>query len=86
MQFTGLGSMMAVHMTDRPIRTPADAASGHAQLRDLFYFDMLARGVWIAKRGMIALSLALDDKDCDHLVAAVEDFAETRAPLFAALS
>jgi glutamate-1-semialdehyde 2,1-aminomutase len=85
MQFTGLGSMMAVHMTDRPIRTSADAASGHAQLRDLFYFDMLARGVWIAKRGMIALSIALDDEDCDRFVAAVEEFAETRAPLFAGL-
>jgi glutamate-1-semialdehyde 2,1-aminomutase len=85
MQFTGLGSMMAVHMTRAPIREPADAARGHAKLRDLFYFDMLARGVWIAKRGMIALSIALDDTDCDRLVAAVEDFAETRAPLFAAL-
>ncbi|HZU90642.1 MAG TPA: aspartate aminotransferase family protein [Stellaceae bacterium] len=85
LQFTGLGSMMAVHMTRAPIRTPADAAQGHAKLRDLFYFDMLARGVWIAKRGMIALSIALDDRDCDRFVAAVEDFAETRAPLFAAL-
>jgi glutamate-1-semialdehyde 2,1-aminomutase len=85
MQFTGLGSMMAVHMTRAPIREPADAARGHAKLRDLFYFDMLARGVWIAKRGMIALSIALDDTDCDRFVAAVEDFAETRAPLFAAL-
>jgi glutamate-1-semialdehyde 2,1-aminomutase len=85
MQFTGLGSMMAVHMTRAPIREPADTARGHAKLRDLFYFDMLARGVWIAKRGMIALSIALDDTDCDRLVAAVEDFAETRAPLFAAL-
>jgi glutamate-1-semialdehyde 2,1-aminomutase len=86
MQFTGLGSMMAVHMTKAPIRTPADAARGSAKLRDLFYFDMVARGIWIAKRGMIALSIALDDEDCDRLVAAVEEFAETRAPLFAALS
>jgi glutamate-1-semialdehyde 2,1-aminomutase len=86
MQFTGLGSMMAVHMTKAPIRTPADAARGSTKLRDLFYFDMLARGIWIAKRGMIALSIALDDEDCDRFVAAVEEFAETRAPLFAALS
>ncbi|HJU15324.1 MAG TPA: aspartate aminotransferase family protein [Stellaceae bacterium] len=84
MQFTGLGSMMAVHMTDRPIHEPADAAAGNAKLRDLFYFDMLARGLWIAKRGMIALSIALDDSDGDRLVAAVEEFVETRAPLLAA--
>ncbi len=83
MQFTGLGSMIGVHMTLAPIRCEADAARGHAGLLDLFYFDLLARGIWFAKRGMMALSIALDDADADRLIAAVEEFAETRAPLFA---
>ena len=83
MQFTGIGSMIGVHMTDRPIRNAADAAEGDSGLLDLFYFDMLARGVWLAKRGMMALSIALDDDDADKLAAAVEEFAATRAPLFA---
>src|SRR6516165_749293 len=82
MQFTGFGSMLSVHMTDRPIRSQEDAARGDAALRDLFYFDLLARGIWFAKRGMFALSIALDEKDGDKLVEAVEEFAETRAPLF----
>jgi glutamate-1-semialdehyde 2,1-aminomutase len=83
MQFTGMGSMMSVHMTDRPIRSEEDAAQGSGALRDLFWFDLLARGIWFAKRGMFALSIALDDQDADKLVAAVEEFAQTRAPLFA---
>jgi glutamate-1-semialdehyde 2,1-aminomutase len=83
MQFTGLGSMIGIHMTDRPIRNAADATQGNAGLRDLFWFDVLARGIWLAKRGMVALSVALDEADGDRLVAAVEEFAETRAPLFA---
>ena len=82
MQFTGIGSMTGVHMTGRPIRNAADAAQGHAGLLDLFYFDLVARGVWFAKRGMFALSIALDEADGDRLVGAVEEFAETRAPLF----
>jgi glutamate-1-semialdehyde 2,1-aminomutase len=82
MQFTGLGSMIGVHMTDSPIRNAADAAKGHAGLLDLFYFDLVARGIWIAKRGMMALSIALDEADAGKLAAAVEEFAETRAPLF----
>ena len=82
MQFTGMGSMLAVHMTDRPIRSQDDAEHGNAALRDLFWFDLVARGVWFAKRGMFALSTALDEADHDKLVGAVEDFAETRAPLF----
>src|SRR5258708_801907 len=83
MQFTGLGSMIGVHMTDAPISCEADAARGNAALLDLFYFDLLARGIWFAKRGMMALSIALDEADADKLAAAVEEFALSRAPLFA---
>src|SRR5215469_9034795 len=85
MQFTGLGSMLAVHMTDRPIRSQEDAEHGNAALRDLFWFDLAARGIWFAKRGMFALSIALDDADHDKLADTVEDFAQTRAPLFKAV-
>ncbi len=84
MQFTGIGSMMSVHMADGPIRSEEDAARGNGALRDLFWFDLVAHGIWFAKRGMFALSIALDDEDGDKLVAAVEEFAQTRAPLFAA--
>ena len=82
MQFTGIGSMIGVHMTGVPIANAADAAKGHAGLLELFYFDLVARGIWFAKRGMMSLSIALDDNDADQLVGAVEDFAETRASLF----
>ena len=83
MQFTGLGSMLSVHMTGRPIRSQEEAEQGNAGLRDLFYFDLVARGIWFAKRGMFALSIALDESDGDKLVEAVEEFTQTRAPLFA---
>ena len=86
MQFTGLGSMLAVHMTDGSIRSQEDAERGNAALRDLFYFDLLARGIWFAKRGMFALSIALDEEDGDKLVEAVDEFAQTRAPLFEAIA
>src|SRR4029079_1802611 len=59
MQFTGMGSMIGVHMTDAPIRNETDAKKGNGALLDLFYFDLLAKGVWLAKRGMMALSIAL---------------------------
>jgi glutamate-1-semialdehyde 2,1-aminomutase len=82
MQFTGIGSMIGVHMRGGAIANAADAAEGHAGLLELFYFDLVARGIWFAKRGMMALSIALDEADADHLVGAVAEFAETRAPLF----
>jgi glutamate-1-semialdehyde 2,1-aminomutase len=82
MQFTGIGSMIGVHMRGGAIDNAADAAQGHAGLLELFYFDLVERGIWFAKRGMMALSIALGDADGDKLVGAVEEFVDTRAPLF----
>jgi glutamate-1-semialdehyde 2,1-aminomutase len=82
MQFTGRGSMLSVHMTDVPIRREEDVLRGDGILRDLFWFDLLAAGIWFAKRGFFALSIALDDADGDKLLGTVEEFAQTRAALF----
>ena len=82
-QFTGIGSMLAVHMTLLPIRSSTDAAKGDAKLKDLFFFDMLAQGIWMARRGMMALSLPIGDAECDLLAGAVEEFLGSRRSLFA---
>jgi glutamate-1-semialdehyde 2,1-aminomutase len=84
MQFTGIGSMFAVHFTRDPVRSPADAAKGDAKLKELFFFDMLAQGIWLARRGMFTLCLPIGDAECDRLAAAVEEFLSSRRSLLAA--
>ncbi len=81
MQWTGLGSMMCVHFVAGPIADPVDATRGDPAHRELFYFDMLARGFYLARRGMAALSLEIGDTECDGFCAAVEDFIATRGRL-----
>ncbi|MDX2156476.1 MAG: aspartate aminotransferase family protein [Hyphomicrobiaceae bacterium] len=78
MQFTGRGSMMAVHFADGPIRDEADADRGNQDLKELLFFDLLDRGVYMARRGMIVLSLAQDEDAFAKLEAAVEDFVRLR--------
>jgi glutamate-1-semialdehyde 2,1-aminomutase len=78
LQFTGIGSMLAVHAMRGPVRSPADAAKGDAKLKELFFFDMLAHGIWLARRGMFALSLPIGDAECDLLAGAVEEFLASR--------
>ena len=56
---------------------------GDAKLKELFFFDMLAQGVWLARRGMMALSLPIGDAECDQLASAVEEFLGSRRSLFA---
>ena len=81
MQWTGLGSMMNVHFRAQPIRTPADAARGNQDLRELFFFDMLERGVYLARRGMAALSLEIGAAESETFVASVAEFVSVRGGL-----
>jgi len=81
---TGIGSMMTVHPgITGPVRSPADAALVPQGLRDLFHYDMLARGVHVARRGMINLSVPMGDKDFDKLAGAFDEFLAVRAGLLA---
>ncbi len=84
LQFTGIGSMMAAHFTAGAIRGPEDVANADPRLKELFFFDLLAQGIWIAQRGMINLSLPIGDVECDRLAAVIEEFLEARRPLLAA--
>jgi len=81
LQFTGIGSMLAVHTMRGPVRSPADAARGDAKLKELFFFDMLAHGIWLARRGMMTLCLPIGEAECDRLTAAVEAFLSSRRSL-----
>lgn len=78
MQFTGIGSMMSVHFRDGAIRNEADADAANQDLKELLYFDLLERGVYIARRGMIILSLAQDEAAFARLEGAVDEFVRVR--------
>jgi glutamate-1-semialdehyde 2,1-aminomutase len=86
MQFTGLGSMLQPHFREGPIERPYALTAAEEALRELYFFDLLAAGIYIARRGMIAMSLAIGDAECDRLAAAVDEFCALRGPLVAARS
>ncbi|WP_428486792.1 aspartate aminotransferase family protein [Rhodopila sp.] len=81
LQFTGIGSMLAVHTMRGPVTCPEDAAKSDPKLKELFFFDMLAHGIWLARRGMMTVSLPIGDAECNRLVAAVEEFLSARRSL-----
>ena len=83
-QFSGIGSMMTAHATSRPIRTAADIASSNQDAKELFFFDMMAAGIWIARRGFVALNIMIGEAEGDRFVAAVEEFVTARKALLQA--
>jgi glutamate-1-semialdehyde 2,1-aminomutase len=82
-QFTGIGSLMCAHTTDGPIRTAADAGNDDQTIKDLFFFDLIDRGVYLARRGLLVLSLATSDADIAALEEAVIRFLDARSGLLA---
>jgi glutamate-1-semialdehyde 2,1-aminomutase len=83
-QVTGRGSMMCFHFTDKPLRNAADAGAANQKLKELLFLDLLERGYYIARRGMVALSLMVGDKECDGFVGAVEEFLDLHGGLMRA--
>jgi glutamate-1-semialdehyde 2,1-aminomutase len=73
--------MFSVHFTREQVASPADAAKGDQKLKELFFFDMLAQGIWLARRGMFTLCLPIGDAECDRLASAVEEFLASRRSL-----
>ncbi|MBR0669794.1 aspartate aminotransferase family protein [Neoroseomonas soli] len=81
MHFTGAGSMLNPHFRNGPVTAPYKASPEEEQMRELFFFDMLAAGIYLARRGMAALSLPVTDADCARFVAAVDEFCAARKPV-----
>ena len=82
-QVTGLGSINAVHFNPGTIESKRDADNDNVQARELLHFDMLGRAQYMARRGMIVLSLPITDTEIEGYVTAFDDFLTERAPLLA---
>jgi glutamate-1-semialdehyde 2,1-aminomutase len=81
LQFTGMGSLMTAHFSSVPVTRPSHAWAGDAKLKELFYFDMLERGQFMARRAMTALSLEIGDAECVSFIDSVSEFIEVRQAL-----
>ena len=79
---TGRGSMVGIHPSPGPVRTPADADAGDDRVRELLFLDLLERGYYLARRGFVALSLEVTDEHVDGALAAVAEVLDERAPLW----
>lgn len=86
LQWTGLGSLMAAHFTSGALPLAGVDEQADRALGELFFLDMLRAGVYLARRGFVALSLSIGDPECDALVAAVERFLDDRGSLFRAVT
>jgi glutamate-1-semialdehyde 2,1-aminomutase len=81
---TGIGSMMAWHVARTPPACPQDLADLPAELRALLHLDLIARGFYVARRGMIVLSLPMTAADTAAFAEAFEEVMRLRRGLILA--
>jgi glutamate-1-semialdehyde 2,1-aminomutase len=73
---SGRGSLMTIHPAPHPILASAPLTDGQAAVKELVFFGLVNRGFWLARRGMVTVSIPTTDAMCDELIAA---FAEVVA-------
>ena len=78
-QITGLGSMMAFHFCETPPSAPLGQPGGIPQLYELIHLDMMARGQFYARRGMINMSLPTDNAQLELFANCFCEVLEIRA-------
>ena len=72
---TGLGSLMTIHGTRGPVERISDLDGSDDRLKELLFFDLLAAGFYIARRGFIALSFDITDEHVEDLLRQVSVWA-----------
>ncbi len=70
---TGWGSMLALHPVAGPVTSPGDLAGADPRWRELLFHELLERGIYLAPRMFVALSIAVTDADIDHFVDALAE-------------
>jgi len=84
MQFTGLGSVMQLQPLARPLRSADDLAGADDRIKALVFFDLLEHGIFLARRGLVALSLPFGDAQADAFVTAMNAVVQARQMLLPA--
>jgi glutamate-1-semialdehyde 2,1-aminomutase len=86
LQMTGQGSLMNLHALRGPVRSVDDLAASDDRVKELIFLDLLEHGFYLARRGFVALSLALDEAQIEGFVAALDAILADRAPVLRDLS
>ena len=72
-QITGMGSMMTFHFGFQQPTRPGQQCRQATELYELIHLDMMARGQFYARRGMVNLSLPMSSEQLEEFIS---DFFE----------
>jgi glutamate-1-semialdehyde 2,1-aminomutase len=72
-QATGTGSLLNVHLVDGPIRQKRDVGRADPTHARLFHLACLNEGLFLAGRGLISISTAMDEPKVDEAIDCIRN-------------
>jgi glutamate-1-semialdehyde 2,1-aminomutase len=78
LKVTGIGSLMALHFSSKEVRSAADVQASETTVRELFFFDMLKKGFYLAQRSKVSLMTVTTKEELETFVEAVRQFLVER--------
>jgi len=81
-QAVGVGSVMTFHFHNQPVRFPEQMALSHPEAKAFFHLAMLERGIYLASRAFVSLSIAQTEEDFSAFKVAFADVLDIHGTLF----
>ncbi|HWJ35406.1 MAG TPA: aminotransferase class III-fold pyridoxal phosphate-dependent enzyme [Steroidobacteraceae bacterium] len=78
---TGLGGVLNTQWNDAGLTEPSQVEAATTPVRRLFQLEMIARGYFVAQRGMMTLSLPMTEGDIKGFVGEVRDYLTRHADI-----
>jgi glutamate-1-semialdehyde 2,1-aminomutase len=80
---SGRGSLLTIHPAPRPVIAATPLTDTQAAVKELLFFALVNRGFWLARRGMLTVSIPTTDAMGDDLVAAFGEVVATHQEAWA---
>jgi glutamate-1-semialdehyde 2,1-aminomutase len=80
---SGRGSLLTIHPAPHPIIASAPQTETQTAVKELLFFALVNRGFWLARRGMLTVSIPTTDAMCDDLVATFDEVVSTHRETWA---
>jgi glutamate-1-semialdehyde 2,1-aminomutase len=71
-----VGSLMTLHFSRREVRSVVDVQESSTDVRELFFFDMLEKGFFLAQPEMINLMTVTTKAELESFIVAVAELGE----------
>ena len=81
---SGVGSLMNIHGVPGPVSVLADLAGNNDAVKEILFLDLLERGIYMARRGFIALSMVVTEDEMDRFIDTLDEVIQLRRPLLGA--